>query len=198
MTVTGATPAQIGPGRLVLVVGPSGAGKDTLIGIAKRQCADDARVTFPRRVVTRPSSQFEDNLAMTPAEFGAALGQGAFALHWQAHDHAYGIPRQIDDDIRSGKTVVLNVSRTIISEARRRYRNVTVVLITAPADVLAQRVAARQRASDTSVAERVQRASLKDITMPDIVISNVGSADGHGRELAEVIAGQAIVTKHNP
>jgi ribose 1,5-bisphosphokinase len=180
--------APIGPGRLVLVVGPSGAGKDTLIGIAKSLCVNNAGVKFPRRVVTRPSSAFEDNLAMTPAEFDAASGQGAFALQWSAHDHAYGVPREIDDDIRAGRTVVINVSRTIIAEARRRYRNVTVVLITAPPEVLAQRVAARKRASDTSAAERLQRAALPETATADIVISNVGSADDHGRELAAVVA----------
>lgn len=187
--------AAIGPGRLVLVVGPSGAGKDTLIGLAKSLCAGNVRTTFPRRVVTRPSSAFEDNLAMTPAEFNAAAGQGAFALQWRAHDHAYGVPREIDDDIRAGNTVVVNVSRTIIAEARRRYRSVTVVLITAPAAVLAQRVAARKRSSDTSVAERLQRVAMPDTGEPDVVISNVGSADEHGRELASVIAGEPLAPK---
>ena len=191
--MTEATP--IGPGRLVLVVGPSGAGKDTLIGIAKSLCAGNVRTKFPRRVVTRPSSTFEDNLAMTPVEFDAAAGQGAFALTWRAHDHAYGVPREIDDEIRAGKTVVVNVSRTIIAEARQRYRNVTVVLITAPAEVLAQRVATRKRLSDTSVAERLLRAALPETGEPDIVISNVGSADKHGRELAAVIAGEPLAPK---
>ena len=109
-----------GPGRLVLVVGPSGAGKDTLIGVAKSLCAGNPRIEFPRRVVTRPSSAFEDNLAMTSAEFDAAAGQGAFALQWRAHDHAYGVPLKIDDDIRAGTTVVINVSRSILAEARSR------------------------------------------------------------------------------
>jgi ribose 1,5-bisphosphokinase len=188
-----ATP--IGPGRLVLVVGPSGAGKDTLIGIARSRLANDVRARFPRRVVTRSSSVFEDNLAMTPAEFDTAAGQGAFALQWRAHDHAYGVPCEIDDEIRAGKTVVVNVSRTIVGEARKRYRNVTVVLITAPAELLAQRVAARRRASDTSVAERLQRVALPEILVPDIVISNVGSPDDHGRELAAVIAGEPFSPK---
>ncbi len=184
----------IGPGRLVLVVGPSGAGKDTLIGIAKSLCAGNAGVKFPRRVVTRPSSEFEDNLAMTPAEFDAAAGAAAFALQWRAHDHAYGVPREIDDEIRGGKTVVVNVSRTIIAEARKRYRNVTVVLITAPAEVLARRVAARKRASDTSVAGRLQRAAPPETAVPDVEISNVGTAEDHGRELAAVIAGDSLAS----
>ncbi|MGA7013248.1 MAG: phosphonate metabolism protein/1,5-bisphosphokinase (PRPP-forming) PhnN, partial [Pseudolabrys sp.] len=51
----------IGPGRLVLVVGPSGAGKDTVITGAKAACAADSTFVFPRRVVTRPASDAEDH-----------------------------------------------------------------------------------------------------------------------------------------
>lgn len=39
--------ATIARGRLILVIGPSGAGKDTLIGLARDACADDDRVVFP-------------------------------------------------------------------------------------------------------------------------------------------------------
>jgi ribose 1,5-bisphosphokinase len=83
----------IGPGRLVLVVGPSGAGKDTLLGLARAACADDPRVVFARRIVTRESSAAEDNEQMTAEDFREAQGRGAFAVHWEAHGHAYGLPR---------------------------------------------------------------------------------------------------------
>ena len=62
----------IGPGRLVLVVGPSGAGKDTLLRLAHAACIDDHEIVFPRRVVTRDSSAAEDNVAMSPDEFRRA------------------------------------------------------------------------------------------------------------------------------
>jgi ribose 1,5-bisphosphokinase len=187
MTIGAEPAAPIGPGKLVLVVGPSGAGKDTLIGLARKFCAGNDRVVFPRRTVTRPSSAFEDNLMLTPSEFDAALAKKDFALHWQAHGHRYGIPRSIDNDIGTGKTVIVNVSRTIIALAQARYGNVVVVLVTAPADVLAQRLAARKRASDADVGERLQRAELDADFAADVVINNVGDPDANARRVLDAL-----------
>jgi ribose 1,5-bisphosphokinase len=69
----------------VLVVGPSGAGKDTLLRLARSACAGDGDVVFPRRVVTRPASEAEDNQELSPAAFRQAHARGDFALHWEAH-----------------------------------------------------------------------------------------------------------------
>ena len=174
----------IGPGRLVLVVGPSGAGKDTLINAARTLCADDATIVFPRRTVTREASAAEDNLPVTPAQFDRLVMEGGFGLHWRAHGHAYGLPRSLDDDIRAGRTVVAIVSRMVIDAARSTYANVVVVLITAPPDVLAARIAARARASDGSITERVGRSVDAN---PDVTISNVGDPVAHARDLLEII-----------
>ncbi len=70
----------VGPGRLVLVVGPSGAGKDTLIAGARAACREDATVVFPRRVVTRPASSFEDNDFVSKSAFEQAAGEGRVCL----------------------------------------------------------------------------------------------------------------------
>lgn len=177
----------IGPGRLVLVVGPSGAGKDTLLRLAQAACVEDHDIVFPRRVVTRESSAAEDNIAMSFDEFRRALDHGDFAVHWEAHGHSYALPLEINDDIRAGRAVVVNVSRTVIAALRQAYANVVVVAITAPPEVLAQRLAARARHSDGNIADRLARSVDDPSAQADVTILNAGSADYHGRQLVRVI-----------
>jgi ribose 1,5-bisphosphokinase len=179
--------ARIGPGRLVLVVGPSGAGKDTLLNLTRAACAGEAGIVFPRRVVTREASLAEDNAQVSPDAFGEALARGEFAMHWKAHGHCYALPRAIDDDIRAGRKVVVNASRTVIEAMRRRYADIVVVLVTAPPDVLEQRLAMRARGSDGPLEERLRRAV--DEAVPDVTILNVGAAEDHARRLLEIIKG---------
>ena len=180
-------PAGIGPGRLILVIGPSGAGKDTLLGLAKCACADDRDVIFPRRVVTRESSSSEDNDQLLHEDFQAALERGEFAVHWEAHGHCYALPRSVEHDIRAGRTVVVNVSRMVVDPLRRAYADVAVVCITAPPQVLAERLAMRARTSDGRVENRLQRRV--DEAAPDVTILNVGRAEDHARRLLRVIRG---------
>src|ERR1700710_2096848 len=108
-------PALIGPGRLVLVVGPSGAGKDTLIGLAKAACAEDRNIVFPRRLITRQASASEDNEEVSAGAFQQALARDEYAMHWEAHGHRYALSRAIDDELRAGRVVVANVSRTVVA-----------------------------------------------------------------------------------
>jgi ribose 1,5-bisphosphokinase len=178
----------IGPGRLVLVVGPSGAGKDTLIAHARAACRSDASVVFPVRVVTRPPSVFEDNEFMPPSAFEQAAANGAFAIWWSAHGHMYGIPLAVDFDIEAGRTVVCNVSRTVVGAVRARYANVVTVLVTAPQDVLQSRLAARERASDGRVSDRMRRLELADGKLrPDVIINNVGDPESGARKLVDTL-----------
>jgi ribose 1,5-bisphosphokinase len=187
LTMPQTNTAGIGPGRLVLVVGPSGAGKDTLLGMARAASTDDANIVFVRRVVTREASSAEDNEQMSVDAFREATARGAFAVHWEAHGHAYGLPRSIEDDIRAGRTVVANVSRTVIPTLRHAYANVMVVSITAPADVLAGRLAMRRRGSDGNISQRLAR-TVEDAE-PDATIVNISSAEYHARQLLRIIHG---------
>jgi len=188
---------MIGPGRLVLVVGPSGAGKDTLIDLTRAALRDDPSVVFPRRVVTRAAAD-EPHDTLDPDAFDKAARAGAFALAWEAHGLRYGIPAGIDDHIRAGRTVVCNVSRAIVAAARERYADVRVVLVTAPADVLAARLAARARGSDGDLARRLARADGFAALAADCVIANVGAPEAAAAALTAAIAADRLPAEAAP
>jgi ribose 1,5-bisphosphokinase len=124
----------IGPGRVVLVVGSSGAGKDAILHKVRMLLATDGRFVFPRRIVTRAPSTAEDNQAVSADEFEFLVRQGALALTWNAHGLRYGLPLDVDDAVRRGCTVVFNASRQIVTAARSRYF-CAVVYIDAPVSV---------------------------------------------------------------
>jgi ribose 1,5-bisphosphokinase len=187
---------RIGPGALVVVVGPSGAGKDTLIGLARDICADDPRIVFPRRIVTRPASAAEDHDSATPFAFDAAVGQGAYAFWWEAHGLKYALSATMDTALRAGRTVVCNVSRAVVGRLRARYTRVTVVMVTAPKDVLLARLAARGRETGGGVTERLDRvAPAIDDLAPDITIENIGDPHDGASRLVEVLRREATDAK---
>lgn len=157
--------------RLVLVVGPSGVGKDSVLDAARGLLRGRSDVVFPRRVVTRaPGLGGEDYIAVDEATFAAMADDGAFALHWPAHGLLYGIPASIDDDLRAGRQVVINVSRAIIDDARRRYPGMMVVVITAAPEILRQRLRARNRESAAEIEERLARAASFNLAGEDVVV----------------------------
>lgn len=176
-------------GTLVLVVGPSGAGKDSVLNGARRALAGNARFVFVRRTITRPSGAGgEDNIEATPERFAALQAGGAFSLTWRAHDLDYGIPNSIEEDLGAGRCVVANVSRAVIDRARDRYDPLRVVNVTAPVDVLAARIAQRGREDAASVAKRLQRAAQRVPDGPDVVtIRNTGALEDAVDRFTEVL-----------
>jgi len=164
----------------VLVVGPSGAGKDTLIRMARDALADEPGIVFPQRLVTRPPSADEDNAPIDDDAFARAEAEGRFALSWRAHGLGYALPAHCGRLARRGRVVVSNVSRRIVAEARSRYPGTRVVKITAPPEVLARRLAARARAQDGDLSARLARQASVE---PDLTIDNAGAPEEGARIL---------------
>lgn len=183
-------PFPIRSGVFVAVAGPSGAGKDTLLDHARREFrgAGD-EIVFVRRAITRPADAGgEDFDALDEAAFAARQSAGAFALSWQANGLHYGLPASVDDVLRAGEVAVANVSRAVIPRLRERYRNVAVVIVTAPAGVLAERLAARGRETRDEVLARLERsAGLEDATEGAVVIENAGAPEEAGARLVAEI-----------
>ncbi len=164
-------------GRLILVVGSSGAGKDSLIRAASKALADNSKIHFPKRAVTRQSdSEREDHESLTADAFRKIEAQGGFSLSWQAHGLSYGIPVAAEALLERGETVVVNASRTVVTAASRRYPNLEVVHVTASPEVLAKRLTARDGAETQDLEQRLARqVAWKEAGLKVHEIENDGS-----------------------
>lgn len=160
-------------GRAFAVVGPSGAGKDSLMATAERLPG----VMIVRRVITRPTEAGGEPFeAVTDEEFARRQAAGAFALDWTAHGLCYGIPRAAQQAQGQGQTVVMNLSRSVLAAAARAFPGLHVLEIAADPQVLAQRLAARGRETAADIAARLRRAEapLDAAGLPVTRIDNSG------------------------
>lgn len=163
-------------GRLVAVVGPSGAGKDTLLAAVLARRSD---LVLARRVITRgPDAGAEQHEPVCPGEFAARLAAGAFLIHWAAHGLHYGIPRAVLDEVAAGRTVIFNGSRAALPQAQAAFPGLEVVMVTAPPGVLAERLAARGREAAADIAARLDRAALNVPAGARIVMNDSGIDEG--------------------
>lgn len=137
------------------IVGPSGAGKDTLLAGAMLARPD---LRLVRRVITRPEAAGGEAFeGVTEAEFTRRQNQGDFVLDWEAHGLRYGIPHsQID----GASDVIFNGSRAALLRAVEVFPDLRVIIVTAPEEVLAARLAARGRESGPDIRARLRRAAF--------------------------------------
>jgi len=145
-------------GLFIAVVGPSGVGKDTLLDHARALYARDPRFLFPRRVITRDAllgGEIFDSVST--AKFDSMERAGGFALSWCAYGLAYGIRQEVGAELRSGKCVVVNVSRAILDQLQPKFGRAHVVHVTAAPEIVATRLAARGRETQEEIRRRVAR-----------------------------------------
>lgn len=184
-------------GRLVLVVGASGAGKDSVLRYARQRLAGDHRFVFPRRVVTRQADIVaEDHESADDPGFVVLAAQGAFTLRWQAHGLKYGIRREIEDHLRRGCLVAINVSRTIIPDTVLRFPNAVIAEIHAAAEIRLARIAERGRETPSEGLSRNQRDVALSSTALLHRITNDGDIEEAGEAFCRLLIDEAGVNPY--
>jgi phosphonate metabolism protein PhnN/1,5-bisphosphokinase (PRPP-forming) len=178
-------------GIWIIVCGPSGAGKDTVLAWARVQLAACANVVFAQRLITRPAHPESDHLPIEAAEFERRRKAGEFALHWQAHGFDYAIAQPYAAQVAAGCAVVVNGSRAHVDTLRAQGApaggSLRTVQIVAPPALLIERLAARQRESAAAVAARLARTAQLRQLAADATIVNDRSPAAAGAQLADFI-----------
>jgi len=176
--------------KLFYVIGPSGAGKDTLINYARKQINGSQNVAFAHRYITRPPfSGNENHVSLTNEEFALRSKAGMFALSWGSHDKYYGVGQEINSWLNKGFNVVINGSREYLPVAQRLYPDLKVVLITARPEIIASRLAVRGREDAEEIARRIARTTELNTNLENCIeIQNNGTVEAAGNELVNLIS----------
>ncbi len=180
-------------GRLFYVIGPSGAGKDSLMRYARQQQAANTKIVFAHRYITRPPELAgENHIYLEPEEFDFKAKHGFFALQWNSHGLRYGIGLEINLWLARGFNVVVNGSREYLFEALEHYPDMQAILIRTSPDILRQRLINRQRESLAEIELRLERAKLFNrLLHPNLVmLDNDAALSDSGAALVTLLSGK--------
>jgi ribose 1,5-bisphosphokinase len=176
--------------RLIYVVGPSGAGKDSVLHTLRQTWTSAINAHWARRTITRPARlDGEQHEALDEAAFDQLQAQGAFGLYWEANALRYGVRAAELAPLDQGRCVFVNGSRGHLPTLLANWPRATVVLISAPPQVLAKRLAARGRETPQAIAARLEREVSMALPANHIAIQNDGplqsAADALAQHLSE-------------
>jgi ribose 1,5-bisphosphokinase len=177
------------PGTMIVVVGPSGAGKDTLMDYAATQLSGRPGFHFTRRVITRSGDAGGENHdAVSMHEFNRLKDAGAFAVSWEAHGLKYGIPAAVYHHLDAGDVVIANGSRSALPHFGTAFSRLKVVNIVAQPDVLARRLEQRGRESREDILRRLERSSLTVVGDFDVTtVDNSGAIEDAGKTILRLL-----------
>lgn len=168
-------------GCMVVVVGPSGAGKDSVLRSARLYFANEPGIGFVRRVITRPCHpESEVHDSVDEPTFLTQLEAGRFAVHWRANNLYYGLPIETLQAVQSGSILIANGSRAAVADFIRVYPRVLTVQITANHDELLKRLTKRQRESQAQIEQRLARTA----TLPPLPGNVIEIDNSHKLETA--------------
>jgi ribose 1,5-bisphosphokinase len=170
------------------ICGPSGAGKDTVLRLACAILGPRDDIILARRVITRATGAGEDNESVSVEDFEQRRAAGAFLLHWQAHGLSYGLPITLLGSLKAGYSVIANLSRGALAEARALSVPTVLIEISASPDILAARLAQRGREEHQDRQARLARNALYgDGITTDHLILNDGTPESAAEHLAAII-----------
>ncbi len=175
-------------GTLILVFGPSGSGKDTLIDAAKARFINDNKVHFPKRIITRGDTTGEDHTPVSLSDFRNLQEDNKLFLQWEAHGLQYGVPSTVLDKLNEGCIVILNISRRLVAGAREKWENTKLIQVFVQDDILFERLKNRGRESEEAINARFARRAEPTPDGVDHIVDNSYEQDIAERDFLAIVS----------
>jgi guanylate kinase len=191
------------PGAMLIIIsGPSGVGKDTIIDAMRRVERDAGRedrrhyvVTITTRAPRAGEVDGEDYHFVTRDEFLRIRDSRGFLEANEVHGNWYGSPRdQVRAALAVGKDVVLKIDVQGAQTVKEQVSQAFLIFVVPPTmEALFQRLRARATETADELELRQRNAALELARQDDydeIVTNETGQVERTAREIEAVIAGE--------
>lgn len=157
------------PGLVLVITGPSGVGKGTLIRSLRERIPElEIAVSATTRQPRLGETQGVDYWFMSDEDFDAAVERGEFVEHAEYSGHKYGtLRRELEDRVAAGAPVVLEIEVQGARQIREAMPSALQVFIAPPSrDALRARLVGRGT-DDPEQVERRLRVAEEELAAQD-------------------------------
>lgn len=188
--------ASPAPPLLVVMSGPSGSGKGSLLAALRRL---ERPWHFAVSATTRPMRPGEvdgtDYIFMDAADFLRMRERDQLLESAQVHDRWYGTPRQqVRDPLIAGRDVIMEIDVQGAASIRSLAPEALTIFVMPPSmDELRQRLAQRGTEDAVAIRRRLEEASVELGRMDEFdyrVVNRNGLLDDAVQEIVAIIAAE--------
>ena len=181
-------------GFIVIISGPSGAGKGTVV---KEIFSLSDQFSYSVSATSRQPREGEidgrDYYFITKTEFEKLIENGGVIEYNFYCGNYYGTPRaHVYEELEKGKNVILEIDVNGAMQVKEKFPDDVVLIMLAPPDpkTLENRLRSRNTETDEVIEERLDRA-VEELRMTDkydyLVFNNDGNASGTAKEIIDLI-----------
>jgi guanylate kinase len=188
-------------GQLIILSGPSGAGKGT---VCQAATAHNPNLKISISATTRaPRGAERDGVEyffLDKADFEKKIEENAFLEYAKVHDHYYGTPKaHVLQMLDEGTDVILEIDVQGAAQIKEKLGFGVLIFIAPPSiQVLKERLVNRKTDSDAQIQLRMKNAltELKQAEHYDYVIVN-DTVDQAAADLEAIIRAERCRTQNN-
>jgi len=147
-------------GRLIVITGPSGVGKSSIVSEARRRCDAAFSVSATTRK-PRPGEQDKEDYSFVDRDTFSAMVDAGEMLEWaEVFGECYGTPaRPVIEAVARGKNIILEIDVQGAIQVAEKVSDATFILIAPPSmDVLKSRLTGRGSETPQQIDKRLGEA----------------------------------------
>lgn len=197
--VTPARPVAGAPGALVVIIsGPSGVGKDTIIEAMRRR-GERADRHYVTTCTTRARRVYEEDGVhyhfRTADEFARLRAEDGLLEAAEVHGNWYGTPRaQVAEAIAAGQDAILKIDVQGARAVRDRIPGALLIFVVPPSiEELTARLVARSTETPEALARRMRNATAEMARAAEydhLVVNETGQVERTAEAIEEIITAE--------